>query len=104
MSKKLLAVLLTLAVLMSITAAAASAEASGMTPGEYTATVSGMKGDMTVKVTVDETSIQSVEILDTVDTVQIVGAVIDSMIPEMLEKQSVNVDSVTGATFSSFVV
>ena len=104
MSKKLLAVLLTLAVLMSITAAAASAEASGMTPGEYTATVSGMKGDMTVKVTVDETSIQSVEILDTVDTVQIVGAVIDSMIPEMLEKQSVNVDSVTGATFSSFAV
>ena len=105
MSKKLISIFLVVAVLMSLTVIVASGENAGtMKPGQYTTTVSGMKGDMTVKVTVDETAILGVEVVDTVDTVQIVGAVIDSMIPEIIDKQSVNIDSVTGATFSSFAV
>jgi succinate dehydrogenase/fumarate reductase flavoprotein subunit/uncharacterized protein with FMN-binding domain len=80
--------------------AAAQQEAGAMTPGEYTSTVASMKGDMTVHVTVDETSITDISV-DTVDTVQIVGAVIENLIPEIIEKQSIKVDGVTGATISS---
>ena len=79
------------------------AEEKALTPGEYEATVAAMKGDMTVHVTVDETSITDITI-DTVDTKQVVGAVIDTLIPEILDKQSVNVDSVTGATISSYAL
>ena len=106
MTKKLISILLTIAVLLSLTAFAASGEEGNgtMQPGEYSTTVSGMKGDMTVKVTVDENGITEIEVVDTVDTVQIVGAVIDNMIPEIVNHQSVNVDSITGATFSSFAV
>lgn len=74
-----------------------------LTPGEYEATVPAMKGDMTVHVTVDETSVTDISI-DTVDTKQVVGAVIDSLIPEILDRQSVNVDSITGATISSYAL
>ncbi len=74
-----------------------------MIPGTYSSTVSSMKGDMTVHVTVDENSITGIEI-DTVDTVQVVQAVIDHLIPEIIEKQSIAVDSVTGATVSSSVL
>ena len=79
------------------------AEEKALTPGEYEATVAAMKGDMTVHVTVDETSITDITI-DTVDTKQVVGAVIDTLIPAILDKQSVNVDSVTGATISSYAL
>lgn len=74
-------------------------ETAKMTPGTYTATVAAMKGDMTVHVTVDEASITDISI-DTVDTVQVIAPVVNEMIPEILAQQSLNVDSVTGATVS----
>lgn len=103
MSKKIISILLTAALLMGLCSVTAFGESEGMTPGTYSATVTGMKGDMTVTVTVDAEKILGIEV-DTVDTVQIVGAVIDTMVPEIIEKQSISVDSVTGATFSSFAV
>ncbi len=92
-----------LAAMMVMGGQAAGAEQAAMTPGTYEETVNSMKGKMTVKVTVDETSIQDIQ-LDTVDTQQIVGAVESQMIPEILEAQSLDVDSVTGATISSAAV
>lgn len=74
-----------------------------MTAGDYSATVKAMKGDMTVTVTVDEASILDIQ-LDTVDTANVVGAVEKQMIPEILENQTLNVDSVAGATVSSAAV
>ncbi|MDO4623644.1 MAG: FAD-dependent oxidoreductase [Eubacteriales bacterium] len=81
----------------------AGAEAGAMTPGTYSETVDSMKGKMTVTVTVDENSIKDIQ-LDTVDTAHIVGAVQTQMIPEILEAQSLKVDSVSGATVSSAAV
>ena len=74
-----------------------------MNSGTYSSTVPAMKGDMTVTVTVDEDKITDIQV-DSVDTVQIVGAVIENLIPEILMEQSINVDSVTGASMSSWAV
>ena len=102
MSRRIISFLLMAALLMGLSTMTAFADGK-MTPGEYSTTVTGMKGDMTVTVTVDAEKILSIEV-DSVDTVQIVGAVIDTMVPEIIEKQSIAVDGVTGATFSSFAV
>ena len=93
-----------LSLMMTAAAAvSAGAEESILTAGEYEATVPAMKGDMTVHVTVDETSVTDITV-DTVDTRQVVGAVINELVPEILEKQSVNVDNITGATISSYAL
>ncbi len=73
-----------------------------MTPGTYSTTVNSMKGDMTVQVTVDSEKITDIKVTDTVDTVQIVNAVIEQLIPEIIAKQSINLDGISGAAFSSF--
>lgn len=69
----------------------------------YSATVPSMKGDMTVYTTLNDTGIVSID-MDTVDTVQMVEAVKANLIPAIIEKQSIGVDSVTGATVSSAAV
>lgn len=75
-------------------------ETVAMVPGTYSSTVPSMKGDMTVHVTVDENAITEINI-DTVDTIQIVDAIVNDLIPVIVEKQSINIDSISGATISS---
>jgi succinate dehydrogenase/fumarate reductase flavoprotein subunit len=60
-----------------------------------------MKGDLTVSVTVDETSILSVEVVDCVDTEGIRDAAIAQVPGEIVAQQSVQVDNATGATMTS---
>lgn len=79
---------------------AASGPFANMQPGVYRATVSSIKGDMTVTTLVDEHVIQSVS-MKAHDTKHILGAVAGSMIPAMVTNQSVEVDAVTGATHTS---
>lgn len=96
-------------------AADAIAKASGtslsaevkMKPGSYTASAWGFNpiGQMTITVTVDETSIKNIEITDRgPDDLPMVQTVIDLMIPRILESQSLSVDAITGATASSNAV
>lgn len=92
-----------MAVALLAAAQTAGAEEAVLTPGTYAETVNSMKGKMTVNVTVDEHAITDIQ-LDTVDTEHIVGAVKTQMIPEIIEAQSLNVDSVSGATISSAAV
>ncbi len=93
--------ILTMAMLAA--AQTVGAKEAVLTPGTYAETVNSMKGKMTVNVTVDEHAITDIQ-LDTVDTEHIVGAVQTQMIPEIIAAQSLNVDSVSGATISSAAV
>ncbi len=78
-----------------------------MAPGSYTGYGSGysLVEKLPVTVTVDETSILSIEVAaDNAETEPILRTVIQNMIPDMIEHQSVAVDSTTGATISAAAV
>ncbi len=69
-----------------------------MAPGEYTAEAYGFMAiaPLSVTLTVDETSIQDIEVDYNLESLAMSRAVEERMLPEMLEYQSVAVDSVSG--------
>ncbi len=79
------------------------AEVAALTPGTYTATKEGFQRcHVTVSVTVDETSILSVEVVECTDNPITVTETPCQEIPAaILANQTYNVDGVTGATFTS---
>lgn len=109
--KKALALLLCCALAVSITACGNTASSSNVettmsyTPGTYTVTVPGMKGDMTVDVTFSETAITEVKVVDQHETYGIGYGMettpIEVIPAQIVETQSLDVDMVTGATLTS---
>lgn len=86
-------------------ALATADEAAGLVPGTYKATAQGFMGFDTVCVTVDENSITDVILADSTDYPPFVVEAVRSTIPaRIFDAQSVNVDVVAGATFSSMAV
>lgn len=68
---------------------------------EFIGTGSGMGGDVTVKVTVDGDTIVSVEVLSHNETPSISDAAIEQIPGAIVEAQSAEVDTVSGATTTS---
>ncbi len=107
------ALVLCLALLLALSAVACSntqqeqppQEESAYTPGTYTATATGMKGDVTVEVTVDETSITDVAVSAHTETYGIGYGLKTSpveVVPaKIVETQSLNIDNITGATITT---
>ena len=75
-----------------------------LTAGTYSATATGFHGDLTVEVTVDETSILSVEVVEHVETRFISDNAIYALPADIVANQSVKVDTYSGATVSSSAV
>lgn len=73
----------------------------GYTPGEYEGVSNGYGGEMKVKVTVDETSITKIDIVSHADTPGVSTNAFDQIPPAIIEQQSLAIDVVSGATFSS---
>jgi fumarate reductase flavoprotein subunit len=71
------------------------------TAGTYTADTGGHNGPITVEVTFSSTAILTVEVTDNDETPNIAGSAIDSIPAAIVEHQSIAVDTVTGATFTS---
>ncbi len=69
--------------------------------GTYTGSASGYKGTTTVQVTVENGYITGVEVLSTDDDREFFNMAESSIIAGVLRTQSTDVDTVTGATFSS---
>ena len=104
--KKLLCLLMTLAMLLSAVAAfseAAPAEKL-FTPGVYEAEAPGMMGPVKVWIKVDETEILNV-MIDATDETESLGGVAAGMLSKaILEAQTPNVDTISGATVTSKAV
>lgn len=79
----------------------AGAEAGKMVPGTYQVTARGFTEDFVVAVTVDETSIQNVEVVETFDSLGIGEMAQKELAKAIVEKQSTGIDTVSGATVSS---
>ena len=99
--KKLVAVTLAAVLLLAATAAPGLA-AGTLTPGTYQAAATGYMGAVTVAVTVDESSIKNIEIVEcTEEPKMIADAALPKLIADVMAYQAVNVDAVSGATFTS---
>lgn len=76
----------------------AKAEGAVFTPGTYTASAPGMESDVTVTITVDETSILEAIVNADGETENIGKAAADTLAEQILAVQSQDIDGVSGAT------
>ncbi|MDO4632519.1 MAG: FAD-dependent oxidoreductase [Eubacteriales bacterium] len=74
------------------------AEEGVFTPGTYTASATGMMSEVTVSITVDESSILSATVNADGETAEIGKAAADTLAEQILAVQSQEIDGVTGAT------
>ena len=72
-----------------------------MTAGTYTATGSGYHGDITIEVTVDETSITAINVVEENETEGIGKDALPTLVDEALTNQVAPVEAVSGATMTS---
>ncbi len=71
----------------------------------YEGSAQGMRGHITVHVALDGSSIVDVKVVENTETpIMVSEAAIASVVPAIVEGQSVNVDGVAGATLSSFAI
>ncbi len=82
-------------------AATTTVEETGMKDGVYAQTVAGRNADITVETTIENGVITNVEVTEQEETKEIAGAALTDIPAAIVENNSVNVDSVTGATITS---
>ena len=74
---------------------------TALTDGDYTATVDGQEGPMTVNVTITDGKIAAVEVAEESETDGISDAALADLPGIIVENNSVNVDTVSGSTLTS---
>ena len=79
----------------------ASDASASYTAGEYESSARGRKGTITVRTTFSDSAIDAVEVVECNDTQRISAPACELVPQRIVELQSLAVDTVTGATFSS---
>ena len=74
---------------------------AALTDGEYTATVDGQEGPMTVKTVVAGGKIASVEVVENHETPALAAGALESIPAKIVEANNASVDAVAGATLTS---
>lgn len=100
--KKLLTLVTSLMMMFSLASCTSNSSSKDAIykAGTYVASAQGM-GEVTVKVTVDDTSIKSIEADVSNETESIGQAAKDDIVNQIIEKQSTEIDGVTGATITT---
>ena len=78
-----------------------SANAGPFTDGTYTGSAAGYHGDTSVSVTVANGYISAIDVLSTGDDPEFFSQAKSAIVPAIISAQSVGVNTVSGATFSS---
>ncbi|MDD3334895.1 MAG: FAD-binding protein [Eubacteriales bacterium] len=100
--KKVLAIL-TMICLLGVQTFSTVAEASGSyQAGTYTGTGEGRFGTITVKVTVSDSAIEAVEVMEHHDSAGVSDLPISRIPADIVKYQSLGVDTVSGATLTSY--
>lgn len=68
------------------------------TPGEYEATAAGRNGPLTLKTVFDENQLTDIEIVSHTETRGVYEVAFERILPQIIEGQTLNVDTVTAAT------
>ena len=84
-----------------VTLAHEQTDAAAYTDGIYQGTATGFGGDITVEVTITDGRIAAVDILSAEKEDSAYLTMANDIIPEILDAQSADVDTISGATFSS---
>lgn len=74
---------------------------AGLIPGAYTASFPGRNGDITVTTLVSEDALVKIEVASHTETAQFGGKALAEMPTQMVEAQSVQIDTFSGATVTS---
>ena len=106
MRKKFIAVLLCVAMLMTLLVgcgkSADSTAASGSVAGTYEGTGKGRNGDIVVAVTLDDAGvITDIEVKEQAETPGVGDIAFEQMLPQMVEHNTIAVDAVATATLTS---
>ena len=103
--KKYLSLILVLAMVLCMAAYGAApvqaTQAGTYTPGTYTGVGAGKNGDITVEVTFSAEKIESIRIVSHTETPSLSDAAIEQIPTQIVESQSLGVDAVSGATYTS---
>lgn len=98
--KKLIALIVSMVMLFGCLSLAA-AEGTAFTAGSYTASADGNNGPVTVEVTFSSDAITEVKVTDHSETPSIASSVIEVIPAQIVENQSVAVDTIAGAMVTS---
>lgn len=86
------------------TDARGAGEAAAFKPGSYTASARGMDGNVTVSVTFSADAITDISVVDDNETAGVGDLALAIVAEDILARQSLDVDTVSGATISSFAM
>ena len=100
--KKFLAILLCL--LLALPATGAWAENNMMADGTYTASAQGMDGPVDIELTVKDNEITEITVVEDNETAGVGVKALEIIPAQVVETQSLAVDSVSGATISSAAI
>lgn len=89
------------ALVLALTGLTFAAQAYDFKPGTYEITTRGNSGPLTVVTTFSKHRIEKIDIKNHVDTSYVGGVAMEKVRNEILQKQHLGVDTVSGATFSS---
>ena len=104
--KKLNKVLISALMILSLGACSSGSSSTGgkYTAGTYSASTKGFGGDVTVTLTVDSDKITDVVVEGNDETPAVGGAALETLQKEIIDKQSSEIDIVSGATVTSTAV
>lgn len=99
--KKIITLLASFAMVLSMSACSKEPQEEIYTPGTYSATAAGFGGDVKVSITVDANKISDVVVEGDNETESIGKAAFDQLKTAILDNQSAEIEVVSGATFTS---
>ena len=101
-AKKLICLLAAVSMITTLSVCQSKTESTaGYTAGTYEGVGKGVHGDITLEVTFDDKSINSIEVVSHNETAGISDAAFDKIPAAIIENQSLAVDTVSGATLTS---
>ncbi|QUH25526.1 flavocytochrome c [Serpentinicella alkaliphila] len=106
---KLMSILITILLIISLAACSnqntnsANTSSPKMKAGEYIVEVNGFK-PMKVKVTLSDTSIKAVEVVSHSETPNVSDVALKEIPKNIIEKQSIGIDTISGATMTSSAI
>ena len=102
--RKIISLMLCMALALCCVAPAAVAESAAMQPGTYEAEAQGFGGKVQVAVTVSESEITDIAITGELETPALGGVAIETMGDAIVKAQTPHVDGVSGATVTSAAI
>lgn len=72
--------------------------------GSFEGTAAGMQGPVTVNITVEDSKITDIEFLQNSETPHVVKVAVERIPAQIIENQSLAIETVTGATLTSFAI